>query len=49
MPQGDDFIPDTTPVDEARGHGKAVNTENVQQFGEGSLAVEFQSVFGQCD
>ena len=49
MPHGDYFIPEKTPVDEARGHGKAVNTENVQQFGEGSLAVEFQSVFGQCD
>ena len=49
MPHGDYMIPEKTPVDEARGHGKPVNTEDIQQFGEGSLAVEFQSTFGQCD
>ncbi|MDG1837749.1 MAG: acyl-CoA dehydrogenase family protein [Phycisphaerales bacterium] len=49
MPHSDYFIPEKTPVNEARGHGKPVNTEDIQQFGEGSLAVEFQRTFEQCD
>jgi len=47
MPHGDYFVPEGTPIDEARGNGHPTDDEEIQQFGSGSLATEFQAVFGQ--
>jgi hypothetical protein len=47
MPHGDYHIPELTPVMEARGKGRPVDTENIQQFGGGSIAAEFEQVFKQ--
>ncbi len=47
MPHGEYHIPELTPVEEARGKGRPVDTENIQQFGGGSIAAEFEQVFGQ--
>ncbi|MCH2141479.1 MAG: acyl-CoA dehydrogenase family protein [Phycisphaerales bacterium] len=47
MPHGDYVVPEKTPVDEARGKGLKVNPEHIPQFGGGSMAAEFQQVFGQ--
>ncbi|MDP6479530.1 MAG: acyl-CoA dehydrogenase family protein [Phycisphaerales bacterium] len=47
MPHGDYHIPEMTPVEEARGKGRPVDTENIQQFGGGSIAAEFEQIFKQ--
>ncbi len=47
MPTGDYHIPELTPVKSARGKGRPINTEDIQQFGTGSLSMEFEEIFGQ--
>jgi hypothetical protein len=47
MPASDYHIPEMTPVESARGNGRPINTENIQQFGNGSLAKEFEEIFRQ--
>ena len=47
MPHSDYFIPEGSPIEEARGHGRATDDEYIPQFGGGSMAKEFQSVFGE--
>jgi acyl-CoA dehydrogenase family protein 9 len=45
MPHGDYHIPEMTPVKDARGKGRPVDTENIDQFETGSLAAKFEQVF----
>ena len=47
MSHGDYHIPEMTPVEDARGKGRPVDTEHIQQFASGSLAAEFEQIFGE--
>ena len=47
MPHSEYVVPEKTPVDEARGNGWTASPDMIQQFQSGSLAVEFQQIFGQ--
>ncbi len=47
MPHSEYIVPEKTPVDEACGNGWKADQEMIQQFHSGSLAVEFQQLFGQ--
>ena len=46
MPFGEYHIPEATPLEIALGKGRPADTENIQQFGSGSIANEFEQIFG---